>query len=59
MKRRGRPPLDAGDPSVQVTIALPSKHFDAFCALARRHQVSVPEIIRQAMRPRPAKNPKK
>jgi hypothetical protein len=47
--RKGRPPLDAADPSVKVTISLPSKAFDAFCALARRQDMSVPEVIRRAL----------
>jgi hypothetical protein len=50
MKRRpGRPPLDAEDPSVKVTISLPARHFDALCALARQQARSLPAVIRQAI----------
>lgn len=49
MTRKGRPPLDAADPSVKVSISLPSKAFDEFCALARQQDMSVPEVIRRAI----------
>jgi hypothetical protein len=32
---------------VQVSIRLPSKTFDAYCARARQHDVSVPEEVRR------------
>jgi hypothetical protein len=51
MKRRGRPPLDGDTASVKVTISLPAKQFDDFCKHASNQQVSVPEVIRQALRP--------
>jgi len=49
MKRTppGRPPLDRTDPSVKVSISLPSKQFDHYCDRARREDVSVPTIIRR------------
>jgi len=49
MKRTppGRPPLDRDDPSVKVSISLPSKQFDGYCDRARREDVSVPTIIRR------------
>jgi hypothetical protein len=49
MKRThpGRPPLDEDDPSVSVSISLPSKKFAAICKRARREDVSAPEIIRR------------
>ena len=28
MKPKGRPPIDAADPSIQVTFRLPSKQYD-------------------------------
>jgi hypothetical protein len=50
MKRSpGRPPLNTEDPSIKVSISLPSKQFDAFCARALRDKVSVPEIIRRQL----------
>lgn len=59
-KRQGRPPLDPDDPSVKVTISLPSKHFDAMCARAHREHVSLPEVLRRALTmSRDEKNPKK
>jgi hypothetical protein len=51
MKRSpGRPPLDEHDPSVRVSVSLPSKQFDDFCERALREQVSVPAIIRRDLR---------
>lgn len=47
LKRAGRPPLDAADPSVYVGVTLTSKTFDALCTRARREAVSVPEVIRR------------
>lgn len=48
MKRPpGRPPLDDKDPSVYVGLSLPSKKFDELCALARRQNQSVPEVLRR------------
>ena len=48
-RRRGRPPLDPADPSVKVTISLPTTQFDKYCATARRQDLSLPEVIRRAM----------
>ena len=48
MKRPpGRPPLDANDPTVHIDVSLPSKKFDELCALARRQDMSLPEVIRR------------
>jgi Ribbon-helix-helix protein, copG family len=49
-RRPGRPPLDDADPSVPVTVTLPSKDFDALCKRALREGVSIPEIIRRDLR---------
>jgi len=50
MKRApGRPPLDDDDPSVPVSISLPSKQFDEYSKRALREDVSVPEIIRREL----------
>jgi len=49
MKRRGRPPLTPTAPSVKVTISLPAPQYDRYCADARRHDCSVPEVIRRAL----------
>jgi hypothetical protein len=48
-KRTGRPPLDPDDPSVKVTISLPAKQFDRYCAAARRQDLSLPEVLRRAL----------
>lgn len=49
MKRPGRPPLDANDESVQVGVSLPAKRFDELCDIARRQDVSIPEVIRRIL----------
>jgi hypothetical protein len=53
MKRThpGRPPLDEDDPSVSVSVSMPSKQFAAICKRAQREDVSVPEIIRRDLEP--------
>jgi len=48
-RRPGRPPIDPNDPSITVTISLPTKHFDRYCAAARKQSVSLPEAIRRAL----------
>jgi hypothetical protein len=50
----GRPPLDKDDPSVTVTVSLPSKQYDELYTRAQRADVSIPEIIRRHLR-RPEK----
>jgi hypothetical protein len=51
----GRPALDPNDPSVSITLRLPSKQLDGYCQKARRaglaedRTVSVPEIIRREL----------
>jgi hypothetical protein len=49
VKRRGRPRVDEGDGSQLVTITLPRKQYDQFCAAARRLDVSIPAMIRLAL----------
>jgi len=49
-KPRGRPPLDAADPSVSLTIRLPSKEFDALARRALALRQSLPAIIRQQLK---------
>lgn len=52
MKRQpGRPPLDDADPSVGVTVRMPSKQFDALAQRALKARVGVPELIRRALGP--------
>ena len=51
MKRTpGRPPLDDDDPSVTVTVRMPSKDFDEVCKRAQRERVNVRELIRRDIR---------
>jgi len=45
--RPGRPPLDPQERSVKVTISLPAKHYDRYCADARKLDMSLPEAIRR------------
>jgi hypothetical protein len=49
VKRRGRPRVDEGDSSQTVTITLPRKQYDQFCADAQRQDVSIPAVIRVAL----------
>jgi hypothetical protein len=60
-RRRGRPPVNDGDPSVSVCVTMPSKQYDAYTKRAEYEDVSVPEIIRRDLvpprtRPPPNKN---
>jgi hypothetical protein len=56
-RRNGRPPLDDDDPSVPVTIRMPSKQFAELCKRARREDVGVPEIIRRDLHEKKPFNP--
>jgi hypothetical protein len=47
--RRGRPPLDATDPSTKVCVALPSRRYDLIYKRAASERVSVPEFIRREL----------
>jgi hypothetical protein len=60
-KRRGRPPIDPEDASVQVGVTLPAREFDRLCRSALAHEVSVPELIRRRLysHPRPVVKVKK
>jgi len=59
MKRThpGRPPIDEDDPSVSVSVSLPSKKFAAYCKRAHDDDVSVPEIIRRDLENKTLKTP--
>jgi len=48
-KRRGRPRLDPSDPSVQCSLRLPSKRYDALYRAASRDRMTVPDYIRQTL----------
>ena len=55
MKRTGRPSLDPSDPSVRLTLTLPTKRYDAVYRTATAARQSVPEYLR-AMLSRELKN---
>ena len=50
VRRIGRPPLDEDDPSVNVLIKLASHPYGALFEAAQRDRVSLPEVIRRALR---------
>jgi hypothetical protein len=47
-KRRGRPPLE--QPSARVLVSLRADEYDRVHQLARRREISVPEVIRRGVR---------
>lgn len=49
-RRRGRPPLEDGDPSTDVCVKMPARLYDETYHLAAVRRVSVPELIRRALR---------
>jgi hypothetical protein len=51
MAKRGRPPLEDGQPSTDVVVALPASWYDRLYEAAQRERVSVPEIVRRTLRP--------
>jgi hypothetical protein len=48
--KKGRPPLDRTDASVQVTLKMPSRQYDDAYQRASAARVSVPEILRRDLR---------
>ena len=46
MKRTGRPSLDPSDPSVRLTLTLPTKRYDSVFRTASASQQTVPEYLR-------------
>jgi len=48
-KRPGRPPLDPDDPSVKLSLTLPSKRYDALCRLAAADHQSLSDVLRRAL----------
>ncbi len=49
MKPRGRPRLDAEDPTVQTSLRLPSKQFDASQKQARAERMTMADWIRKML----------
>jgi hypothetical protein len=46
----GHPPLDADDPSAQISVKLPSKQLADVCQAAQRERMTMPEWIRHTLR---------
>ena len=51
---RGRPRIDPSDSTVTVSLALPGRTYDVIYRKAQSERLSVPEIIRRAIRRRTA-----
>lgn len=48
-RKRGRPALDPGDPSVAIYVTVPSRHYDQLYRQASDARVSVPELVRRSL----------
>jgi len=48
-RRRGRPPLIAGDTTTSVNLRVPSNDYDRACHLASRNGISVSELLRRGL----------
>ena len=48
-RRPGRPALDDGDSTVQCSLRMPAKSYDAIYRAASRERETVPEYIRKAV----------
>jgi predicted HicB family RNase H-like nuclease len=46
----GRPPLDAADPSVAITVRIPAKQLEAADDRAKVERITLPEWIRRTLR---------
>lgn len=52
MKRSpGRPPLDEQDATAQISVKLPAKQLSELCAQASRERKTLPQLIRDRLRP--------
>jgi hypothetical protein len=49
-RRPGRPPLVAGDVPTRLHVSVPSQAYDQAHALARRHGMSLAELVRRCLR---------
>ena len=45
----GRPPLRAGERSIEIGVSVPQSTFDQLCVLAKKHDVSLPAVVRKAL----------
>lgn len=55
-RQPGRPPLDPRYPSAQLSIKLPSKQLIDLCAQAHRERKTLPELVRDLLRPHVLQN---
>jgi len=46
----GRPPLDLDDPSVKLTLTLPSKQLDDLCVQAKKERRTLAEHMRALLK---------
>jgi hypothetical protein len=46
----GRPPLAPGENPARVQVTLPPREYDRADAIARRHGISIPEVLRRGLR---------
>lgn len=51
-RREGRPRIDDTDTTMMVSVRIPTKHFDALYAEARRDRETVSDAIRRRLKPR-------
>jgi len=58
MARPGRPPLDPRDATAQISVCLPSKHLTHLCDQAQRERKTLPELIRDLLKPSLLQNKK-
>ena len=49
-RRRGRPTLKAGEPSVDIHFRLCASDYDRAVTLAQKNRISVPQLFRAAFR---------
>ena len=48
-RRPGRPPLDASDPSVKLSLSLPSARYSALLRTAAAERQTVADVLRRAV----------
>ena len=49
-RRRGHPRLDPDDESVDIHLKLPSRQYDRLYLKAKEERMTIPEVIRRALR---------
>jgi hypothetical protein len=48
-RRVGRPPIDPDDESVKLSLTIPAKRYDELCSDARRHRMTLPDLVRRLL----------